>query len=438
MKFNRTEYLIRALRDSKAYYRADWVFSLFTVVRDNTTEKHQQPYDYQIATLNNQYHYYLEGTWYPITDATDTLRPLWLVEEAITINNQDELIQRHHGKFPFKTRVGTLFINYYCLVSCFQDRIDYQDGVITIKGLEKIITPRIKNRNDATADPNTIYPDEVLKFNSACSSMGGFSSIATASATRYTMQPPPGIVAFRKQLLEKYKDKLDDPATLVTIDKELEAYDRAFQAQDPEGGFYINDKAFKVSRKKLFTLHGLEQPEISGGKKYFIDRSLSEGWDVNNLPAMINSMRDGSFNRGAMTALGGEVVKFIFRVFSATKAVEEDCGTIVGKPVLITAKSINRYQGNYAILPDSTQLLIQDNNLSKYMNQVIMIRSPGTCKTKHSNYCSKCLGEKLRGSETSLAALASEIGSKMLDIYMAKMHGVAEDVTRWNYEETIS
>lgn len=436
---DRSTFLLTALRDSEVYFRAAWVFSLFTVVRDNNVEKHTQPYPYQIAVQNNQYHYYLNDQWIPITDSPSIDRPLWLVEEAIEIPDQSWLVQPWDGTFPFKTRVGTLFVNYYCLVSCFQDRIGYRNGKLTIKGLESIVTPLIKNREpNVPPDAKAIYPDEVIKFSSACSSMAGFSSIASPSATAYTMQPPPGIVEYRTQLLKQYEGRLLDPAIVAEIDKKLVEYDRAYQKQDPEGGFYQSDKAFNVSRKKLFTMHGLEQPEISGGRKTFIENSLSEGWDINKLPAMINSMRDGSYNRGALTALGGEAVKFIFRIFATTSIVEEDCGTTLGKPVLLTPATAKRYEGNYLILKDGQQVLLDNTNMTKYLQQRVMVRTPGLCRTKHSNFCSKCLGEKMRGGENALAALASEVGSKMLDIFMAKMHGTALITTRWNYETTIT
>lgn len=433
---DRRQFILTALRESQVYYRSGWVFSLLTVVRNNEVEKQTNPYPYQIGVMNEKYAYFLNDTWHEITDSPDIYRPLWTVEETIEIASKEDIVQ-NAASFPFKTRIGNLIINYYCLVSVFGDRVDYINGKIDIGKLEKQLADRVVDADKSTRPGWDILPEELIKFTSAVTAMAGFSSIASPSATKYTMQPAPGIKEYREKLLKEYEGRLDDPAIIAEIDKKLVDFDKAHQAKDPEGGFYIAEKAFNVSRKKLFVMGGLEQPEISGGKKTLIKTSLSEGWDIDNLPAMINSMRDGSYNRGAMTALGGEAVKFIFRIFSATRIEEEDCGTTLGRPIVLRENNVGFYKGNTIILADGKQVTLDGKNHLPYLNQSVMVRSPGLCKTKHSSFCLKCLGEQLRGNENSLAALASEVGSKMLDIFMAKMHGTALVTTKWNYKETI-
>ena len=183
---------------------------------------------------------------------------------------------------------------------------------------------------------------------------------------------------------------------------------------------------------------GLEQAEISNGKKVLVEKSLSEGWDIEKLPAMIDSLRDGSYNRGAMTALGGEAVKFLFRIFAATKITEEDCHSQVGIPITLTDENKALYDGNTIILPNKEQVLLKKENINQYLNQPVMVRSTGFCKTGNANFCLTCCGHALKGSENALAAMASEVGSKMLDVFMAKMHGTALETVPWDYKATIS
>lgn len=434
----RRDYIIKVFRDTKVYYIAEWVFSLFTVVKDNDTATITTPYDYQIATSDGKYVYFLNEQWHPFEDSPSIERPLCLVEEGIIINSQDELIQPY-TEFPLKTRLGTFFLNHYCLVSALGKKIPYQNGTLSISNLENLVVAKLQDKTDENQNkPDIIFPDEAVEFSSACSSVSGFSSIANPSATEYTIQPPPGIKEYREELLNQYRDKLDDPAIIALIDKKLVEYDKAFQAQDPEGGFYIANKAFDVSRKKLFVMHGLEQPEVSGGKKTLIENSLSEGWDIEKMPAMIDSMRDGSYNRGLMTALGGESVKFLFRIFATTRITEEDCGSKLGLPITLTDENVKRYIGNTIILKDKTQVKLDNTNMKNFIGQSVMVRSPGMCRVGSSNFCMTCLGEQLRGSENSLPALASEVGSKMLSIFMAKMHGTALTTTPWRWQNTIN
>lgn len=433
---NRREYLLTALNQG-IYKYAEWVFSVFTVVRESDILNVLKPYNYQLRTHNGEYVYWYQDEWRSISDSPSVTEPLWRVEEGIEIQDQQELALNWDGSFPFITRVGTLFMNYYCIYSSLGKKLPYQQGKLSISKLEGMIASRLQDHGKED-NPDAIYPEEAKAFSTACMNTAGFSTIANPSATPYTVRQAPGIIEYREKLLEEYKDKLNDPAIVAVIEKKLVEYDRAFQAQDPEGGFYISDKAFNVSRKKLFGMAGLEQPEISGGKVTLINKSLSEGWDLTKLPAMIDSLRDGSYNRGAMTALGGEAVKFVFRIFATTKITEEDCGTKLGIPLTLTKENMKTYLGNTIILPNGQQIKLNTNNIEQYLNIPVMVRSPGFCKTANANFCSTCCGEALRGSEGALSAMASEVASKMLDIFMAKMHGTALVTVPWNPKTTIS
>ena len=428
------EFILRAFKESTCYYRAEWVFTLFTVVKDNDISNIKNPYPFRIGVTNGKYAGYIDDTWVTFSDSPDTNHPLFSVDEVVTIPDREAIVQ-NYSTFPFKTRVGNLFVNYYLLVSAFKDKVDYQNGLIKISDLENIVTARIVDGTsiENNNDKNALYVDEVKRFSSACISIAGFSSIATPSASRYTMVAPPGIKEFRQELINRYKDKLDDPAIVAEIDKQLVEYDRKFQAQDPDGGFLYKPKAFNVSRKKLFLMHGYEQSDMSP-EPDFIAGSLSEEWDVEKLPSMINSLRDGSFNRGAKTALGGEATKFIFRIFATTRIAEEDCGTKIGMRRIVQKSDVHKF----IILPDGTNVLLTEENIEKYAGSLHVVRSPGFCKTGNANFCLHCLGLNFKGSENALAALASEVGSDMLNIFMSKMHGSQLATTPWKYKETIS
>ena len=436
---NKRDFILRAFKESTAYYFADWVFSLLTVVADNGRDKYPNPIPFQIASENDVYVVYVDGEWVTITDSPNASEmPLWHVGDEIVINNQNEIIQPY-DTFPFKTKVGNIVLNYYCLVYAFGDRFPFQSGKMDIGAIEKQIGKRlVDDEKGKERDPTKFYPDEVKKFQSAVQSTAGFSSINNPGATEYTMQPPPGLKEFKQQLLDKYKDHLDDPSYIALIDKALVEFDKAWIAQDPEKGFYQSDKAFEVSRKRLFTMYGLESPEISNGKKELITTSLSDGWDVEKMPIMIDSLRDGSYNRGAMTALGGEAVKFIFRIFAATRIAEQDCGSKVGEPMVLTPALSIKYIGNTIILPTGKQVKLDNTNMKDYLGKHVIMRSPGFCHTHNSSYCLTCLGDSLKESVNSLAALASDVGSDMLYVFMKKMHGTALKTQLWKYTETIS
>lgn len=443
----RNEFILNAFKNSKCYYNASWVFSLFTVLSDKDrlielkSPEDTRPYD--IGVKDDAYHYFDETQkdWVRISDSPPITRPLYLVDETVDVPSQDDLLQRYET-FPFKTRAGNLFVNHYILVSSLGHHvIPYQNGQMDISALENMVAPLISDDVNYIEEGNEstyITPKQAHDFSSACTSLSGFATIACPSASEYTLQPSPGIKEYREELYRQYGDKINDPAIAAMIDKKLVEYDKAHQAKDPDGGFYIDKKAYNVARKKMYVSTGYEQPEVSGGEGRYVKDSYIDGWDPKDLSIMIDSARDGSFNRGAMTALGGEAVKFIFRIFSTTRIVEEDCGTTLGIPRVLDKSNVKLYLGNTIILDNGEQVTLTEANMKDYIGQSVMVRSPGFCKTSHANFCTKCMGEALRGSSDSLASLASEVASQMMYVFMKKMHGVENATVKWDYRKSLS
>ena len=188
----RTEYLLAALNHGK-YRIADWVFNVFMVTKGIEIENNVNPQDYDLGIQNNEYVYYLDHQWQSIPDSGPITEPLWRVEEGIEIPSQDDLALNWDEGFPLITRVGTLFINYYCIYSSLGKKLPYQQGKLSISNLEKKIAARLKDEDDKDLQPGDITAVEAKKFITACVNMAGFSAIANPSATPYTMVPTPGI-----------------------------------------------------------------------------------------------------------------------------------------------------------------------------------------------------------------------------------------------------
>lgn len=427
------EYLLYCFKHTTVWKKAEWVFGIFTVVSQDDEILTKDLYPYKVAVVEGKYSYYTEdATWTPITDAPPPTQPLYQILEGITINGREELIQACQT-YPTKVSVGNLFINHYTLVHAFGDFFPLQLGKLSIGDLEKMCIPYIVD-NDKV-EPGKITVREMKEFITACSSVSGFAGIANASATPTTMVPSKGIREYRDSLLAKYKDRLNDPLVIAEIDRLLEEYDRNFQNSDPDAGFYIARKAFAVSRKRVHSMVGTESSEVAAPS--LVTTSLSEGWKVKDFRAYNNTLRSGSYARGASTALGGAAVKDIFRVFAVAMIESEDCGTKLGYRVTLTEGRAWKYFDRYIIDHKGYTVLLTKENYKEYIGREVMIRSPGYCRHEGASYCQKCMGEKIRGTN-SLAAEASNIGSRMLDISMALMHGRATEVIPWDINKALS
>src|SRR5699024_9458689 len=110
----------------------------------------------------------------------------------------------------------------------------------------------------------------------------------------------PDAYKIRDALLLKHKDELDDPAVIVKIEKALDELDKQWLSGDQSIEFYNSPKS-RMRRRKLMLMYGIESSFQEGGNYTLIPNALVEvdkaGMD--NLVAKFNSIRDGSFSRGA-------------------------------------------------------------------------------------------------------------------------------------------
>lgn len=327
---------------------------------------------------------------------------------------------------PVKTTYGNLLFNWIALVYPFATTIEYINVKVDLKAIEKIIEEKLMDNPATNVEriPGKIYVDQYLKFNKAVLSLAGLTQLCVPSASPRTLTTDPRVYVRRAELLEQYKNDLDDPAIIALIDAELIKIDKEWIANDPDGsmGFFIKGKSFNVIRKKQFLMHGAEAAFTDGTTVKLIPTSLVEGWDIRMLPEMANSLREGSYSRGTLTALGGAAVKETYRVGQNTRIVAEDCGSVLGLPTLMNQARVGKYVGNY-VLEGGKSILLTAENLPSYLNKLISVRSPVYCHTPGSNFCKFCAGEKLAESPEAIGTFLADVGSTFMGRFMAAMHG---------------
>jgi hypothetical protein len=251
------------------------------------------------------------------------------------------------------------------------------------------------------------------------------------------MLPAPGIRELRTKLIKENQGRLHDPAAIANIDAQLVAYDRKYLEGDASMGFLIKNKSFNIVRKKLFGMHGAETGLSEGVDVELIERSLSEGWDISKFPAMNNSLRAGSFSRGAQTMLGGESVKWLLRASSNITVTADDCGTRLGNLVSINDKNLNFIVGFHLIAPTGSVYVEDREAAAKYIGKQVMVRSPMFCKLDKTDFCKCCVGDRLAQNPTALSSAVAEYGSAFLSLFMAAAHSKALTVAHMDFKTAL-
>lgn len=133
----------------------------------------------------------------------------------------------------------------------------------------------------------------------------------------------------------------------------------------------------------------------------------------------------GYFNKKIAAAFQGVVLD----------TIGSDCKTNNTLEVIITDKTKNDFMYRY-ILDGSKLVLLTGDNINKYINKKIKLRSPVYCVG--DKLCNKCAGDlyyKLGVVNVGLAT--TRVASTLLNMSMKKFHNSTANVSKINLNEII-
>jgi hypothetical protein len=410
------------------YKRRAWVISAFSLIHEGPEDWKVEPYAYRIVQTP-------VGHFYVNPEDPTSLLPIPQTKPGEPPFKIKDRVQLKKGTLvnldrDVETTYGNWFYNELNLCYPFGSKIPYLEGRISPSQIEGLILPRLKSNKDPIAqqwsgegrDPQWIYVDEYLRFADAMFSTVGFTQLCVPAATAKSMVAAPGIVQLKAKLLAENKDRLNDPAVIAKIQAELVQFDKDYLKGDPSSDFLITKKAFQVVRSKLFGMHGGETGFSESIEVDLIENSLSQGWNIDQMPLMIDAQRQGSFFRGAQTVLGGESVKWLLRASSNLSVVQEDCGTKLGLPMKVDGVNIGSLLGEAVVVDGKTSKVTRENQ-GEYLGKALLVRSPTFCKLPKTDFCAYCIGAQLAENVTGLSSAVTQIGSIFMDIYMQAVHG---------------
>jgi hypothetical protein len=416
---------------AEEFRRRAWVISAFSLVREGPDDWKKNAYPWRIVQTPTA-HFVVnpENTTelIKIDDAKAGEAPFDL-KERIKVSREE--VPNCPDGDDTDTIYGNVLFNFTCVIWPFGRKIPFQLGRVSPRHMESLIIDRLTdNPKEGDPEPKTtqeaapIYVYEYIRFADAMFFMAGFTQLCVPAATEKSMQAAPGIEKLKEKLLEENKDRLHDPAVIAAIQQQLVAFDREYLKGDPSSDFLITGKAFNIVRSKQFGMHGAEVGLAEGVEVDLIKNSLSQGWDISKFPAMNNSLRAGSYNRGAQTMLGGESVKWLLRASSNIAVTADDCGSKLGNEVLVDGENYKRQIGFTLVTPQGPVMVTKEDAAS-YVGKKIIRRSPMFCKLTKTDYCKACVGKRLADNPTGLSSAIAEYGSEFLTIYMQAAHGKA-------------
>ena len=439
--------------DKKAYFLAalaaglhtkrQWVLSAFSLNKEAPDAFHTQSYDYRVVARPGGYSF-IDPTlkaanpddpvlWLTKIDDAQEGRPLILALETLMLDAGEV------GNLTTAavTTYGNALFNACCILRCFGKKIPFITGLVSISKIQGMLAKSLETPPADASEhlPTAFYTDEVDSFAEGLSYLCEFNSILTWGVTEKAISPPTGVKELKKALFEKYKGQLSDPIVFAKIMEELYALDDEFLKGDEAENFLLSSKTRKIVRAKMFLAYGIEEGLVEGQEVEAIMSSLSEGWEMDRIPTMFDSLRNGSYLRGAETMLGGEATKWLYRASSNVMVLDEDCGSKVGQRVKVT--KINAEHLVKLRLMDGS-IIEDDAAVQAMMGKVIEYRSPMFCHLSKTDYCRHCMGEVLGRNPDGASTAIAKLGSGFLTLSLKKMHGKERNLKQFSLEQVLS
>ena len=435
-KITLTDYLVKAINLD---YPADfqWLTGMFSFIAEKEYE------DEFIIIQDNQFFVKLKNE--EDNEKIDNYLLMSNYENAIlTPKTQIKVAANSipYLKEDVDTTVGRLIANYLLILRIFKGKVDYINNKFDVSTIEnKYIVKLLASPDDKDIDKK-ITIEEYTKFIDTVSYLTRLNRFIVHAGGPDFMTRPDGIETYRKKLIEEAKKKYGEDAmerldVIGEIDKKLEAYEKEATKDDPAMLMEVEGKT-KQALKKMYGAYGHGGDFFyNDGKAHYLENSLEEGWDDTKeaITILYNDIRTGSYSRGAETQKGGYAAKQGLRATTDIKIVKGDCGSKVGLDSLITEKDKETYIGRY-IISNGKPLLLTDENIDKYINKVVTLRTPMFCHMEN-HFCSTCMGEQAKNYQNGIAIMVINMAGIILNTSMKAMHDQSIKIVKLNLDDMI-
>lgn len=332
------------------------------------------------------------------------------------------------------TNVGLFIFNKFLIEESFSKVVGYINTPVNAK-IQKNIEAKI---SQALLDDVITVAEMVKYLNKLQWLSKEFNAVFSGSFTMKTLKPVPKVMKHKEKLIKENKEALDrgDIAVAVNIEKELLNMAREELKGDPGMDLYDSGArgSFDNNYKNIAVIKGPVHNPVTN-KFDFVSSNFMEGIKKEEIPIVANSIPAGAYPKAVGTQTGGYYNKQISAAFQGVVLDKQgsDCGTKLTLEVLLTDSNKSQFLHRY-IVSGNSLVLLDSNNIDKYVNKKVRFRSPMYCKG--DKLCSKCAGilyYKL-GIE-NIGLTATKLAGTLLNLNMKKFHNSTANIKKIDLNE---
>ena len=335
----------------------------------------------------------------------------------------------YFNKTKVLTNVGLFVFNKFIIEGQFEDVLGYVNTPIDNK-----TEAEIESKLSKALLNDKITPEQMAVFFNKLQWLGmQFNSAFASSFTMKTVKPLPSVMKRKEELFKQYEEELKngDVITAVKIENELTELAKSELEGDPgmdlynsgaRGKFGNNYKNMSVIKGPVFN--------PSTGKWDMVDTNLVTGINKNDIPVYGNSVVMGAYPKAVGTQKSGYSAKQLVAAFQGVVLDEpgSDCGTKGYLEIVLTPSMKQGLLYRY-IIEGNKLVLMDDDNIDKYIGRKIKMRSPMYCIG--DKLCSKCAGqmyEKLGIKNIGLTT--SKAATTLLNMGMKQFHDSTQSIVK--------
>jgi hypothetical protein len=331
-----------------------------------------------------------------------------------------------------ETTIGNFIINYLLSVHALKGRVPFINKRFTIKKYHtSYVLPLLKDKK--------ISIQEYHDFANVTNFLSLFTEYVVWHITDRSIQPPPGLEKFKKDLLKEYekqygKEWKEDVIHLHLFVQDLKAYYNEYLKDDPAFNKFIKGKVLESRRKRFLAIGVEKKMSDDDDVSSTLTESLMDGlpMDRDKIAVYFNGLRAGSYSRGVETQSGGVITKTMLRAATGLVFDIEDCGTTRGSKILVTEHNIESLKNLYIIkngkTVDSDNIRVGDN---------VYARTPQYCQAEGEHFCKKCGGKLLGNNRNGLPLLLGGSGGKILNFSMKSIHSNSTSLVTLNVHDLL-
>ena len=332
-------------------------------------------------------------------------------------------------KKKINATLGTFTVNGFVIENVLSAKVDFENSNWFRDGYLKVIANRVVNEDLFT-------PEEAHDFVDSLNFLADNAILATPTGSDKSVATDPAV---KKYIREAFSDKeaIKDPAYLSKVEVEASRRDKEYLKGDPSEIYYRDSKkSYQISRKRMLVSYGAETNFLDQSKYDVIPASLEDGVSLDDAYTFNNSIREGSYSRGAATAIAGEYVKVIGRAWQNTRFVDTDCKTTVYGVTMVLKHTAHLYVGMNLVTGPGKYENITAAKAESLVGKTIKYRTVRTCKQAAPDFCKACVGDKhYHDTHLGPGQSMTVMSSRMMDMAMQKAHAKALKTATFNFED---